>query len=241
MRGGASVGGRFKSEDNAITETRPDGTEIVRFRPVPAWETREAMDAVCGGINDALGNPELDPLLLMPLFVLDFLCIHPFSDGNGRMSRLLTLLLLYRSGHVVGKYVSVEKLIADSKESYYDALKASSAGWHKGKNDDLPFVRYMLGVVAAAYREFSSRVEILLAEKMAKPDRVREIVRNASGRLTKAEIMDLCPNISQKTVERALHELLANGDVVKIGGRRYASYIWNREKDAAGGAAPRAR
>ena len=229
MRDGASVGGRFKIEDNSITETRADGTKVVRFGPVPAWETPAAMDAICDGINGALGKPELDPLLLTPLFVLDFLCVHPFSDGNGRMSRLLTLLLLYRAGHDVGKYVSLEKLIADSKESYYDALKASSAGWHEGENDDLPFVRYMLGVVAAAYREFSFRTEVLFSKELAKPDRVREIIRGTSGRITKAQIMELCPNISMRTIQRALSRLQATGEVLKIGDKRYASYVWNRE------------
>ena len=139
------------------------------------------------------------------------------------------MLLLYRAGHDIGKYVSLEKLIADSKESYYDALKASSAGWHEGENDDLPFVRYTLGVVAAAYREFSSRTEVLFSKELAKPDRVREIIRGTSGRITKAQIMELCPNISMRTIQRALSHLQATGEVLKIGDKRYASYVWNRE------------
>jgi Fic family protein len=157
--------------------------------------------------------------------------IHPFNDGNGRMSRLLTLLLLYRSGYFVGKYISIERLIADSKETYYEVLQESSTGWHEGENDYLPFVRYMLGVVIAAYREFASRVDILITGGLSKPDRVREIIRSTTGKITKTQIMRQCPDISQKTVERALAEMLKNGDIIKISGGRYTSYTWNWEKE----------
>ena len=204
------LGGSFKNSDNIIAEQLPDGTKRVRFQPVPA---------------------EMDPLLLIPMFILDFLCIHPFNDGNGRMSRLLTLLLLYRSGYFVGKYISIERLIADSKETYYEALQDSSMQWHEGENDYLPFVRYMLGIVIAAYREFSSRVDILVSKGLSKPERVQEIIRRTTGRITKKQIMNQCPDISQKTVERALKDLLDNGDIVKIGGGRYTSYTWNWEKE----------
>lgn len=228
---GAAIGGHFKNSDNVIAEELPDGTKRVRFAPVPAWETAEAMDTLCSAFQEALAEPDLDPLLLIPMFILDFLCIHPFNDGNGRMSRLLTLLLLYRSGYIVGKYISVEKLIADSKESYYESLQDSSFGWHEGRNDYLPFTRYLLGVVVAAYREFSSRVEVLITKGLSKPGRVREIIRDTTGRITKAQIMSQCPDISQKTVERALRELLDNGDILKISGGRYTSYTWNWEKE----------
>lgn len=229
--GASSIGGSFKSADNVIAETLPDGTERIRFVPVPAWETPEAVDALCAAMEKALSDAEMDPLLLIPVFILDFLCIHPFSDGNGRMSRLLTLLLLYRAGYSVGRYISIEKLIADSKESYYEALQESSEGWHEGKNDILPFARYLLGILAAAYRELSARMEILAAPELSKPDRVREFIRNTTGRLTKTEIMAACPDVSQKTVERALTELMKNNEIIKIGGGRYTSYIWNREND----------
>ena len=226
-----SIGGSFKSSDNGVVEELPDGTKRVRFQPVPAWETPEAVDALCNALREAAADPELDPLLLIPMFILDFLCTHPFNDGNGRMSRLLTLLLLYRSGYFVGKYISLERLIADSKETYYEVLQESSTGWHEGNNDYLPFVRYMLGIVAAAYREFASRVDILVTKGLSKPDRVREIVRNTTGRITKTQIMNQCPDISQKTVERALAGMLKNGEILKIGGGRYTSYAWNWEKE----------
>ena len=228
---GMAVGGSFKIADNIIAEDLPDGTRRVRFQPVPAWETPETMDRLCESINQALSDPEMDPLLLIPMFILDFLCVHPFNDGNGRMSRLLTLLMLYRAGYLVGKYISIEKFIADTKDSYYEALQESSQGWHEGTNDYLPFVRYMLGVIVAAYREFADRVDILVTKGLSKPGRVREIFKGTTGRLTKKEIMDQCPDISQKTVERALTELMASGEIIKIGGGRYTSYIWNREKD----------
>ena len=228
---GLSIGGSFKSSDNVIAETLPDGTKRVRFQPVPAWETPEAMDSVCASINEALNDPELDDLLLIPLFILDFLCIHPFDDGNGRMSRLLTLLLLYRTGYQIGKYISIEKLIADSKTSYYEALQASSENWHEGSNDYLPFVRYMLGVILAAYREFADRAEIMLEAGNSKFGRIRRIIRGTTGRITKTEIMAQCPDISQITIQRALKELLDSGDIIKIGGGRYTSYMWNWDKE----------
>ena len=223
-------GGSYKNSDNLITEEQPDGTRLVRFQPVPARETPEAIETLCSTFNEALADPDLDPLLLMPVFILDFLCIHPFNDGNGRMSRLLTLLILYRAGYVVGKYISLEKLIADHKESYYEALRESDAGWHEGKNDYLPFVRYMLGMIMAACQEFADRAEYLVAKDVSKPDRVREIIRNSIGKLTKAEIMAQCPDVGERTVERALASLKERGEIIKIGGGRYTSYIWNREE-----------
>ena len=225
-----TIGGSFKSSDNVIKESFADGTERIRFEPIPACETSVAMDTLCNVFQEALRDTDLDPLLLIPIFVLDFLCIHPFDDGNGRMSRLLTLLLLYRSGYVVGKYISIERLIADSKETYYEVLQQSSMGWHERENDYIPFVRYMLGIVIAAYREFASRVDILITRGLSKPERVREIIRSTTGKITKAQIMKECPDISQKTVERALKEQLDCNEIIKIGGGRYTSYTWNWEK-----------
>lgn len=228
---GKSIGGNYKNSDNIIAENHADGTRTIRFQPVAAWETPEAMQKLCDALDEALKDAELDPLVVIPMFVLDFLCIHPFNDGNGRMSRLLTLLLLYRAGYFVGKYISIEKLIADSKETYYEALQESSCDWHEGKNDYAPFVKYMLGVIVAAYREFSSRVELLTNVKLSKAERVREIIRNHLGTITKAEIAALCPDISEVTVERALADLKNAGDILKIGGGRYTKYTWNHEKE----------
>ena len=147
------------------------------------------------------------------------------------MSRLLTLLLLYRAGYIVGMYISVEKLIEQTKETYYETLQESSANWHEEKNEDLPFVRYMLGVIIAAYRDFSSRVQLLATSGLTKPERVREIVRHSLGKITRAQIMEKCPDISRVTVERALTSMVKKGEVLKIGGGRYTAYVWNRENE----------
>ena len=228
---GKAIGGSFKNSDNVIAEELPDGQRIVRFEPVPTWETPEAVTALCNAFEEAMRDTELDPLLLIPMFILDFLCIHPFNDGNGRMSRLLTLLLLYRSGYIVGKYISIEKLISDTKETYYEALQASAYNWHEEANDYAPFVTYMLGILVAAYRDFESRIELLTTKGLSKPDRVREIIKNHLGKITKSEIMAKCPDISQITVQRALADLLKSGEIIKLSGGRYTSYTWNRERE----------
>lgn len=229
---GMSIGGSYKTSDNVIEEEDADGNKFVRFLPVAAWETAEAVERLCEAYDVACQNAELDPLLLIPTFILDFLCIHPFNDGNGRMSRLLTLLLLYRAGYIVGKYISIEKLIERSKETYYEVLQQSSDRWHEEENDYVPFVRYLLGVVVAAYREFSSRVQLLTTSGMSKPDRVRVIIKSTLGKITKTEILQKCPDISQATVQRALNDLMKSGEIIKLSGGRYTSYIWNRENDS---------
>lgn len=227
---GYNFGGKYKTADNIIEEEDAQGNNFVRFKPVPAWETPEAIENLCNEFDKALGAGIIDPLLLIPMFILDFLCIHPFNDGNGRMSRLLTLLLLYRAGYIVGKYISIEHLIEKTKTSYYECLQESSVNWHEGDNDYVAFVQYTLGVVVAAYREFSDRVQTLVTSGLSKPERVAELIKNTYGEITKSQIMAKCPDISRITVERALAELLASENIIKIGGGRYTKYVWNREK-----------
>lgn len=224
-------GGRYKNTDNVIAEEDAQGNRSIRFQPVPAWETQDAMERLCQAFDEAIGREEIDPLLLIPMFVLDFLCIHPFNDGNGRMSRLLTLLLLYRAGYIAGKYISIEKLIEETKETYYEALQTSSQNWHEEQNRYEPFVRYMLGIVLSAYREFSSRVKTLTASGLSKPERIAELIKNTIGKITKAEIQQKCPDISTITIQRTLNKLLENREIIKIGGGRYTAYTWNREND----------
>ena len=224
---GKSVGGAYKTADNVIAEEDANGNRFVRFRPVAAWETATAINAACAAFDEAAAEADLDPLLLIPMFVLDFLCIHPFDDGNGRMSRLLTLLLLYRAGYIVGKYISIEKMIERTKETYYESLQNSSVNWHEDTNDYIPFVQYTLGIIVSAYREFSARVKLLSVGNLSKPERIREIIKGTLGRITKAEIMEKCPDISQITVQRALGDLVASGEILKISGGRYTSYVWN--------------
>lgn len=228
---GAGVGGHFKTTDNIIAEIDNEGNKKVRFNPVPAWETSSAIDNLCLAFDEVMRDEIIEPLIVIPMFVLDFLCIHPFNDGNGRMSRLLTLLLLYRSGYIVGKYISIEKMIETTKETYYEALQASSAGWHEGENDYIPFINYMLGVVVASYREFSSRVRLLTTSGLSKGDRVGEIIKQTVGTITKAEIMNKCPDISQITIQRALIDLQEQKKIIKIGGGRYTKYTWNWDKE----------
>ena len=228
---GKVYGGFYKGGDNVIEEEDSDGNKRIRFTPVPAFETPDAIDEICSTLDEMLTESDADPLLIIPMFILDFLCIHPFNDGNGRMSRLLTLLLLYRAGYIVGKYISIEKLIEQTKDTYYEALESSSANWHEGENDYIPFVQYTLGVVVAAYREFSSRVKLIATSNMSKPERIREIIKETLGKITKTEIMKKCPDISQVTVQRALNDLVTSGEILKIGGGRYTAYTWNHNKE----------
>ena len=219
------VGGTYKNSDNIIAEKKADGTETVRFRPVPAFQTEEAMQNLCASFNKAIEAGIYDPLLLMPMFILDFLCIHPFNDGNGRMSRLLTLLLLYRAGFSVGKYISIEMLIEKSKDSYYEALQASSQNWHECSNDYKPFLKYILGIVVKAYNEFESRVEHLHYRKMTKPDRIKAFIEKTPGKITKKEIAQACPDISVTTIERTLSVLTASGFIEKLGVGKSTAYV----------------
>ena len=226
----SSFGGKLKTTDNLIAEVDSLGNQKIRFQPIEAWITPEAIANMCDAYNDAI-NDEIDPLILMPMFILDFLCIHPFNDGNGRISRLLTLLLLYKSGYIVGKYISIEKLIEQSKDSYYEALQVSSYKWHENDNDYEPFAEYYLGVVVAAYKEFSRRVQTLIESGMSKPERVREVIRKHIGKITKSKIMEKCPDISETTIQRTLSELLKNNEIIKLNSGRYSSYVWNQEKN----------
>ena len=186
--------------------------------------TVNAMESLCAAFIESIEKGEHDALLLIPMFILDFLCIHPFNDGNGRMSRLLTLLLFYRADYIVGKYISLEKLIENSKDTYYEALQDSSADWHDNKSDYAPFVRYYLGVLQKAYHEFGERVMYLRRRGISKPERVKAVIDRKIGKITKQEIMESCPDISKITVERTLTSLVKEGYLVKIGGGRSSAY-----------------
>ena len=222
----SGLGGKYKSGDNIIAETDRNGIQKVRFSPVPAFETKEAMRLMCENFLNAWNENKTDKLLLIPMFILDFLCIHPFEDGNGRMSRLLSLLLFYRAGFIVGKYISIEMLIEQSKETYYEALQDCSAEWHESKNLYMPFVKYYLGLLIKASNEFESRVEYLSSEKISKPERVKRVIQNTVGKINKKQILEKCPDISTKTVERSLADLVKQGLVEKVGASSATSYVW---------------
>lgn len=218
------IGGRWKNSDNLITETDASGVSRIRFRPLPAFETPDGVERLCRAFREARDRMEYDELLLIPLFVLDFLCIHPFADGNGRMSRLLTLLLLYQAGYLVGRYVSLEMQIEASKETYYEALRDASEGWLENANDPGPFVRYTLGVILKCYRLFESRVTDVIGASTPKTDRLRRARDEMLGSFTKARLKALCPDISETTLERTLRQWLDAGEIRKIGGGRGTAY-----------------
>lgn len=220
-----AAGGSYKNSDNVIAETDAEGHQKARFIPVPAFQTAEAMDELCTRFLEAWEANHIDKLVLIPMFILDFLCIHPFNDGNGRMSRLLTLLLFYKAGYIVGKYVSMEMLIEKTKETYYEALQSSSSGWHEGENSYEPFVKYYLGIMLKAYNEFESRVEYLKYRRLSKPDRIKAVIDNKVGKITKKEIMELCPDISKVTVERTLTDLVKSGYIAKVGAGPATGYV----------------
>lgn len=221
----SAVGGKYKNDDNVITETDEAGVRKVRFQPVPAFQTAEAMDQLCDEMNKAWQDEKFDKLLLIPMFILDFLCIHPFNDGNGRMSRLLTLLFLYKNGCIVGKYISIEMLIEKTKETYYEALQRSSYGWHEDINDYVPFVSYYLGIVLKAYREFESRVKLMQDRSLSKPKRIKAVIDGHIGKITKRQLVEQCPDISLTTIERALGDLVKSGYIKKVGAGRSTAYI----------------
>ena len=210
------MAGQTKNVQNYISATYPDGHVEILFTPMAPYETPEALDQICQEYNRVIGNFELEPLIAIPVFIHDFLCIHPFNDGNGRMSRLLTTLLLYRNGFYVGKYISLEAKIAKNKDLYYDALNRSQTGWHEGTEDALPFIKYLLGTILAAYRDFADRFSIV-EEKLPAIEIVRKATMNRIGRFTKQDIRELCPALSLSSVEGALRKLVATGELKREG------------------------
>lgn len=218
------MAGQTKNVQNYISATYPDGHTEILFTPLAPYETPEALDRLCEEFNRVIGNYELEPLIAIPIFIHDFLCIHPFNDGNGRMSRLLTTLLLYRSGFYVGKYISLEAKIAKNKNLYYSSLRASQHGWHEGTEDVLPFVKYLLGTVLAAYKDFEDRFSIV-EEKLPAVDMVRKAAQQKLGRFTKQDLRELCPSLSVSSVEGALRKLVADGELKREGLGRSTCYI----------------
>ena len=217
------VAGRTKTVQNYIRATYPDGHTETLFTPLAPYETPEALDRLCEEYNRVIGNLELEPLIAIPVFIHDFLCIHPFNDGNGRMSRLLTTLLLYRSGFYVGKYISLEAKIAKNKDLYYDALSASQDGWHEGEDDPVPFIKYLLGTILAAYRDFEDRFALVETKKSAL-ETVRLATKNKIGRFTKQDIRELCPALSVSSVEGALRKMVASGELKREGSGKNTCY-----------------
>ena len=210
------MAGQMKNVQNYISASYPDGHTEILFTPLAHFETPEALDRICEEYNRVIGNYEVEPLIAIPVFIHDFLCIHPFNDGNGRMSRLLTTLLLYRNGFTVGRYISLEAKIAKNKDLYYDALNSSPHGWHEGTEDVVPFIKYILGTILAAYRDFEDRFS-LVEEKLSALETVRKASLQKIGRFTKQDIRELCPSLSVSSVEGALRKMVAEGEIKREG------------------------
>lgn len=218
------MAGKTKNVQNYITATYPDGRIETLFTPLAPYETPDALNRICEEYNRVIGNAEVDPLLVIPVFIHDFLCIHPFNDGNGRMSRLFTTLMLYKNGFYVGKYISLEAKIAKNKDLYYDVLGRTQTGWHEGTEDVVPFIKYLLGTVIAAYRDFEDRFALVETKRSA-----LEIVRMAAsykiGKFTKQDIRELCPSLSVSSIEGALRKLVENGELRRDGVGKSTYYV----------------
>ena len=218
-----NFGGKYKDTPNEIDMVYSDGHKEVIFKPLDPIDTPDAVERLCEEFNETISKYNIDPLVAIPVFIHDFLCIHPFNDGNGRMSRLLTTLLLYKYGYTVGKYISLEKKIQLTKSEYYEALSNSSKGWLINENDDTPFIKYLLGTILAAYRDFEDRINIV-GKQMSAREMVENAINKKIGKFTKSDIMELCPEISRQSIEVVLKELCDEGKLEKHGGGRSTFY-----------------
>ena len=217
------MAGHTKSVQNYISATYPDRHVETLFTPLAPFETPDALDRICKEYNRVIGNMEVEPLIAIPVFIHDFLCIHPFNDGNGRMSRLLTTLLLYRNGFYVGKYISLEAKIAKNKDLYYYALRRAQNGWHEEAEDVVPFIKYLLGTILAAYRDFEDRFA-LVEKKLPAIEMVRQASKNKIGRFTKQDIRELCPTLSVSAIEGALRKMVEDGEIKREGNGKKTCY-----------------
>ena len=218
------MAGKTKNVQNYISATHPDGSTEIIFTPLAPFETPEALDRICDEYNRVIGNLEVEPLIAVPVFIHDFLCIHPFNDGNGRMSRLLTTLLLYRNGFYVGKYISLEAKIAKNKDLYYEALREAQIGWHEGNENVIPFIKYFLGIVLSAYRDFEDRF-FIVADKGPAIEMVRRATQGIVGKFTKQDILTRCPSLSLSSVEGSLRKLTELGELNRAGSGRASYYF----------------
>lgn len=217
------MGGRLKNVQNYISATYPDGHTEILFTPLSPFETPAALDKICEEYNRVVGNAEVEPLIAICVFIHDFLCIHPFNDGNGRMSRLLTTLLLYQNEYYVGKYISLEAKIAKNKDIYYESLRKSQTGWHEGREDVLPFMKYILGTILATYRDFEDRYDIV-KEKLPAIEMVRKASMEKIGRFRKQDIRELCPSLSISAIEGALRKMVESGELKREGKGKNTCY-----------------
>lgn len=216
--------GKYKDEDNVILEIDSDGNRKVRFRPTSAADTPKAMEQMVLAYMDAKNDSNINMLLLIPCVILDFLCIHPFKDGNGRMSRLLSLLLLYKSGFDVGKYISFEEQINKNKGYYYEALRESSTDWDKSENTYIPYIENFLTTLYMCYKELDKRFNVVNSNKITKKARIEATVLNSLTAISKSEICEILPDVSQTTVELVLGKMVKEGLIETIGSGRNTKY-----------------
>ena len=219
-----NYGGKYKNVQNYISATAENGESYTLFTPPSPFETPMAMQNLCVEYNKAIEKRDVDPLVLIPIFIHDFLCIHPFNDGNGRMSRLLTTLLLYRSGYYVGKYISLEAKISKIKDLYYDALFESQKGWHEGSDDPTPFVKYLLSIIEMAYEDFEDRVK-LISKKASAYELVDNAIKKKLGKVTKSDVAELCPSLSISAIEKAIAKMVEEGRLEKMGSGKTTYYV----------------
>ena len=223
-------GGRWKMVDNEIVEKNPDGSvKRIRFKPVSAIQTPLAMDTLAKTYKEDINQHHKEPLVVIPLTILDFLCIHPFTDGNGRVARLLTLLLLYHFDYQVGRYISLERIFEESKETYYETLEKSSIGWHQGKHDSFPWMNYFWGVLIRAYQEFEERVGKIRTGKGSKTEQIRMAVNRRIGPFAISDIESDCPGISRDMIRTVLRQLRDEKAIVLQGKGRGAKWIRKRD------------
>lgn len=219
-----NYGGKYKNVQNYISATDEKGNSFILFTPLSPFETPMAMQNLCDEYNKAIEKRDVEPLVLIPIFIHDFLCIHPFNDGNGRMSRLLTTLLLYRSGYYVGKYISLEAKISKIKDLYYDALFESQKGWHEGNDDPTPFVKYLLSIIEMAYEDFEDRVK-LISKKASAYELVDHAIKKKLGKVTKSDVAELCPSLSISAIEKAIAKMVEEGRLEKMGSGKTTYYV----------------
>ncbi len=225
----AEDGGKYKSVDNEIVEQDASGNVIrVRFKAVPAIQTEDAMKELCKLYNQGLGDTEIDRLLILPLMVLDFLCIHPFKDGNGRIARLLTLLILNKDGYSVGKYISLERIFEQQKVGYYESLEKSSQGWHQAEHDPFPWLNYFWAILMGAYKELEEKIEVIKGSHLSqgpKTERVKQAIKKRLKPFSLSEIKNECPGISQETIKNVLRQLRDEGKIESTGVGRGSKWI----------------
>lgn len=219
--------GQYKNIDNAIIEVDMYGNRKIRFEPTPAAETKHAMEQLVLAYMSASNDADINQLLLIPCVILDFLCIHPFRDGNGRMSRLLSLLLLYKNGFDAGKYVSFEEQINKYKGFYYESLRLSSLNWHENNNDYFPFIENFLSILYMCYKELDKRFAVVNERKISKFTRIEATVLNSLVPISKKEICEILPDVSPTTVEAVLNKMIKKGDIIKVGTTKNAKYLRN--------------